>query len=98
MSHARVYKPCKSAHQSGRAPRAWVLRFDPTSSLQKNHITGWIPSEDMLQEVSLFFNTSEEALNFAKSKGFSCTLQEPTPQKNFPKSYGDHFRFDRKRF
>ena len=99
MSHAHIYKPCKSAHQSGIAlTKHWILRFDPSALPQKNPITGWIASENMLEEISLSFNSLEEAVRFAENKGLSYTIQEPAPQKSSLKSYGDNFRFDRKRF
>ncbi|HQS84027.1 MAG: hypothetical protein B7Y25_03925 [Alphaproteobacteria bacterium 16-39-46] len=99
MSHAHIYKPCKSASQSGRAlTHHWVLRFDATALPQKNPTTGWIPLIDMLEEVFLTFPTLEEAIRFAETKGLSYTIQEPAPQKTPLKSYSDNFRFDRKRF
>jgi len=99
MSHAHIYKPCKSASQSGRAhTNHWVLRFDPSSSFPKSPTTGWIASEDMLQEVSLSFPSLEEAIRFAENKGLTYTIQKPGAQKTSLKSYADNFRFDRRRF
>ena len=99
MSHAHIFKPCKSASQSGKAlTHHWVLRFDSTTLPQKNPTTGWIASVDMLDEISLTFSTLEEAVRFADTKGLSYTIQEPAPQKTSLKSYSDNFRFDQKRF
>ena len=99
MGHVYIYKPCKSAAQAGKNfSKSWVLRFDAASPLKKNLETGWISSKDMLEEVNLSFNSLEEAVRFSEKEGFSYTILKKTPQKSFPKQYGDNFRFDRKRF
>ena len=97
--HVHIYKPCQSASQSGKAKtKLWCVDFDPKRPLVKSPKTGWVSSEDMLEEVSLFFETLEEAICFCKKRGYSYVVRPVPCQKNQLKSYGDHFRFDQTRF
>jgi hypothetical protein len=57
---------------------------------------GWTSSSDMRQQISLDFDTREEAVNYAKSRGISYQLFEPHKPAPKVKSYSDNFRFDRK--
>jgi hypothetical protein len=50
----------------------------------------------MRQQISLDFDTREEAVNYAKSRGIPYQLFEPHKPAPKVKSYSDNFRFDRK--
>jgi hypothetical protein len=50
----------------------------------------------MRQEVSLDFDTREEAVNYAKAHSIPYQLFEPHLPAPKVKSYSDNFRFDRK--
>ena len=99
IPHVRIYQPCKSAMQSGTAlPKRWELVFDRTTPLGTDPLMGWTSSTDTLDEVILFFDTLEEAIEFSQKKGFNYRVVLPSSsQKLRPKSYGDNFRFDRVR-
>ena len=62
MALARIYRPAKTAMQSGRAKtRKWVLEYEPTSRRDPDPLMGWSSARDTLNEVQLHFDTLEEA-------------------------------------
>ncbi|MGA8758310.1 MAG: ETC complex I subunit [Stellaceae bacterium] len=98
VAQARIYRPTKTAMQSGRrGTRKWVLEFEPVTSRSRDPLMGWTSADDTLNEVSLTFDTVEEAMAFADRQGLSYTVIEPHPISEKPKSYADNFRYDRVR-
>ncbi len=98
MALARIYRPAKTAMQSGRAQtRKWVLEFEPASRRDPDPLMGWSSAEDTLNEVRLRFDTLDEALAFAGKRGLDYALEEPHARTPKAKSYADNFRYDRVR-
>jgi NADH dehydrogenase ubiquinone Fe-S protein 4 len=98
MAQARIYRPAKTAMQSGRRQtRKWVLEFEPASSRARDPLMGWASAADTLNQVRLLFDTLEEAKAFAERQGLSYTIIEPHAISEKPKSYADNFRYDRVR-
>ena len=94
---ARIYKPSKSAMQSGEArTKEWVLEHEPENSREIDPLMGWTSSRDMSAEVRLSFDTRDQAIAYAEKNGLAFTITEPQPRKAIRKSYSDNFRFDRK--
>ena len=55
---ARIYKPAKSAMQSGQAKtHEWLLEFEPEQARNIEPLMGWTSSGDMKAEVTLTFDT-----------------------------------------
>jgi hypothetical protein len=50
----------------------------------------------MRQQLSLEFDTAEEAVAYAKAHNIPYQLFEPHVPTPKPKAYSDNFRFDRK--
>ena len=97
MAEARIFKPAKTAMQSGARTRKWVLAYEPASRRQPDPLMGWSSAEDTLNEVWLRFDTMQEAIAFATKQNLAYTdirLQQSTEK---PKSYADNFRYDRVR-
>jgi len=95
MARARIFKPAKTAMQSGtRAPR-WVLAYEPVTRRQPEALMGWTSAEDTLNEVRLHFETMEDAVAFASKNGLEFTIIPPQNSTEKPKSYADNFRYDR---
>ena len=66
MKKAKIYKPSKSAMQSGdRKSKNWILQFD-TLNTTINPLMGWETSTDTMSEVKLEFDSKELAIHFAK--------------------------------
>jgi hypothetical protein len=96
MAKARIYRPSKSAMQSGRAnTRKWVLEYEQATPRLPDPLMGWISAADTLNQVRLRFDTLEEAERFAKERGIDYEIIEPQQRKPKPKSYADNFRYDR---
>ena len=94
---ARIYKPTKNAMQSGKArTRAWLLDYEPESPRTIDPLMGWTSSSDMRQQVTLEFDTKDEAIAYAEKNGIAFSVFEPHDPKPKPKAYSDNFRFDRK--
>jgi len=91
MKKAKIYKPNKSATQSGLGKiDKWVLEFktkDPT----KNPLMGWESSSDTYTELKLEFTTKELAINYAKKNKIDFELIEPKQRNVVKKSYADNF-------
>src|SRR5262245_52279786 len=93
---ARIYKPAKTAMQSGPArPKDWVLEYEQEAPREIDPLMGWTSSRDMRQQLRLTFDTKEEAVAYAERGGIQYRLIEPKPRKAVRKSYADNFRFGR---
>ena len=91
MKKAKIYKPTKTAMQSGkRSTKKWLLEFD-TLNLGVNQLMGWISSIDTMSEVKLKFSTKDEAINYAKKNNIDYKVIEPQKRKIIKKSYANNF-------
>ena len=98
MAVARIYRPAKTAMQSGRAKtRKWVFDYEPASRRDPDPLMGWSSAHDTLNQVQLRFDTLEEALAYADRLGLQYTVIEPQARTPKAKSYADNFRYDRVR-
>ena len=53
---ARIFKPSKTAMQSGLAKtHDWVVDFEPEEARQVEPLMGWTSSSDMRQQLRLRF-------------------------------------------
>jgi len=96
LADVRIYRPAKTAMQSGRAnTRQWVMEFEPSSPRTIEGLMGWTTSHDTTEQVRLRFATREDAVAFAKRHGLTYDLEEPHEPKRRPKSYAENFRPDR---
>ena len=98
MARARIYRPTKTAIQSGRAQaRKWILEYEPATRRSPDRLMGWASAEDTLNEVQLRFDTRDEAVAFADRLGLDYSVIAPHDTVEKPKSYADNFRYDRVR-
>jgi len=98
MARARIFRPAKTAMQSGRRQtRKWVLEYEPAPGRRPDPLMGWTSAADTLNQVRLHFDTIEEARAFAERQGLPYTVIEPHAVSEKPKSYADNFRYDRVR-
>ena len=96
MAIARIYRPAKTAMQSGRAQtRKWVLEYEPASRRDPDPLMGWSSARDTLNQVRVRFDTLDEARDFADRLGLDYSVVEPHARAPKVKSYADNFRFDR---
>lgn len=93
---ARIYKPAKTAMQSGRAnTRVWTLEYEPAQRKTTDPLMGWVGSGDTAQQVQLFFETKEEAIAYCRRHKIDHEVSEPKERAVRPKSYASNFRWDR---
>jgi hypothetical protein len=94
---ARIYKPAKTAMQSGLAKtKAWVLDFEPEAPRTVEPLMGWTSSGDMRQQVHLRFPSKEEAIAYCGRHGIAYQVFEETPHIRRGISYSDNFAFKRR--
>tara|TARA_B110000008_G_scaffold187471_1_gene186264 strand:+ start:237 stop:518 length:282 start_codon:yes stop_codon:yes gene_type:complete len=91
MKKAKIYKPSKTAMQSGKGnTKMWLLEFE-TLNNSINPLMGWESSEDTLSEVRLEFLSKDQAINYAKNNNIDYYVIEPQNRKIIKKSYTDNF-------
>ena len=92
----RIFRPSKTAMQSGRAnTEQWVLEYEPSDRREVEELMGWTSSRDTRRQLDLRFDSREEAVGFAKRHGLAYELLEPRERKARPKAYADNFSFKR---
>ena len=91
MKKAKIFKPTKTAMQSGkRKSKKWLLEFD-TLNNGIDPLMGWESSKDTMSEVKLEFTTKEQAENYAKRNNINYYIIEPKKSNIIKKSYTDNF-------
>ena len=96
---ARIYRPAKTAMQSGTAKtHHWVLEYSSHSSREVDPLMGWTSSADTQSQVRLRFPSREAALDYAKENGIEATVIEPQTRKPNVRArgYGENFATDRR--
>ena len=91
MKKAKIYKPSKTAMQSGNKKyNKWVIEF-VTENPGINPLMGWESSTDTYSELKLEFSTKELAIEYAKKNNIDFEVIEPNKRKITLKSYADNF-------
>ena len=91
MKKAKIYKPTKTAMQSGVAKyNNWLLEFD-TKDNSINPMMGWESSSDTLSEIKLEFSSKDLAIAYARRNKIEYYIIESKPRKLVKKSYADNF-------
>jgi hypothetical protein len=93
---ARIYKPARTAMQSGKArTKDWLLEHEAASAREIDPLMGWTSSRDTQTQVRLSFETKEAAMAYAERNGLPYVVEEPTEKTVSTKSYADNFRYGR---
>ena len=93
----RIFKPTKTAMQSGQAQRDWRLEFEPAAARQVEPLMGWTSSPDTALQVALDFDSKAQAIAYAEAHGLGYTVLEPHARAQRRRAYADNFRYDRVR-
>ena len=92
MKKAKIYKPSKTAMQSGLAKSdKWVVEF-LTKKPSINPLMGWESSTDTLTELKLEFSSKDLAINYAKKNKIVYELIDSQERRIVKKSYADNFK------
>jgi hypothetical protein len=90
---ARIYRPAKTATQSGAAgAKRWLLEFEPEEPREIEPLMGWTSSGDMKAQVRLWFATKEEAVAYAERSHLVYRVEESKPAARRVISYSDNFK------
>ncbi len=91
MKKAKIYKPSKTAMQSGlKKFDRWILEYI-TNDPSINPLMGWESSTDTFSELKMDFTSKEKAIQYAKKNKIKFELIEPKKRKIVKKSYSDNF-------
>ena len=90
---AKIYKPAKTAMQSGRAKyNKWMLKISDSKNQTKDTMMGWNGGSNTTSQIQLQFKTKEDAINYAKSNDLDYEVLETSERKVISKSYADNFK------
>jgi NADH dehydrogenase len=95
---ARIFRPHKSASSSGYGRTGgWVLEYPPEGR-DLEPLMGWVSGADTQSQVSLSFETKEQAIAYAKERGIDAVVQEHHDRRpNIrPGGYGENFSTSRR--
>jgi hypothetical protein len=93
---ARIFKPAKNAMQSGAAKtKAWQLDYEPEQALAIEPLMGWTSSGDMKQQLTIRFDTRDDAIAYCEREGIPYQVIEPTEKVSRQAAYADNFAFRR---
>ena len=91
MKKAKIYKPAKTAMQSGLGKNdKWIVEYI-TKKPGTNPLMGWESSTDTLSELKLEFSSKESAIDYAKRNKIIFEVVESKERKILKKSYSDNF-------
>ena len=91
MKKAKIYKPSKTAMQSGMKKfDKWIIEFI-TEDPGRNPLMGWESSSDTYSELNLEFKSKDLAIEYAKKNNVDYELIESKKRKISKKSYADNF-------
>ena len=91
MKKAKIYKPSKTAMQSGlKKFDRWIIEF-ATEKPGINPLMGWESSTDTMSELRLEFSTKELAIEYAKKNKIEFEIIDPNERTFVKKSYADNF-------
>ena len=90
---AKIFKPAKTAMQSGRAKyNKWVLKFLDQKNQLKDTMMGWNGGSSTVSQIELKFSSKEEAVSYAKKNSIDYEILETSERKVINKSYADNFK------
>ena len=93
----KIYKPSKTAMQSGlRKTKKWLAEYISNEETIKDNLMGWNSSSDTKSQIKVFFDSKEQAIEWAKNNNYQYFVEEPKVRKVKIKSYASNFDINRK--
>jgi hypothetical protein len=93
---ARIYKPARTAMQSGQAKtKEWLLVYEPEQPREIEPLMGWTASSDMKQQLRLRFANREEAVDYCERHAIPYRVYEPKEPARRKIAYADNFGYRR---
>ena len=96
---ARIFKPAKTAMQSGKAKTShWVLEFEAETARRIDPLMGWTSADETTAgQVRLTFASQEEAVAYSEKHGIAYRVEAEHAPSMHPKAYSDNFSFRRRK-
>ena len=70
----RIYKPAKTAMQSGNAKtKNWIAEYISENPSKKDILMGWNSSSDTKSQIKVYFDSKEKAVSWAKKNTDAVT-------------------------
>ena len=91
MRRATIYKPTKSAMQSGDSKEYWLLEFDESYEKYIEPHLGYTGSKDTKQQLRMKFPNKDAAVKFAQEENIEFEVIEPKSADIQIKAYADNF-------
>ena len=90
---AKIYKPSKTAMQSGRSKfNKWVLKIPGNKNQIRDTMMGWNGGSNTSSQIQLNFKSKEEAIHYAESNNIDYEVLETSVRRVISKSYADNFK------
>eukprot|EP00471_Norrisiella_sphaerica_P004209 CAMPEP_0184487232 /NCGR_PEP_ID=MMETSP0113_2-20130426/9530_1 /TAXON_ID=91329 /ORGANISM="Norrisiella sphaerica, Strain BC52" /LENGTH=131 /DNA_ID=CAMNT_0026869449 /DNA_START=114 /DNA_END=509 /DNA_ORIENTATION=- len=89
-----IWKPARTATQQGIAnTEQWLVKFNKDDRRWANPLMGWTSGKQTTNQVTLKFDTQEDAVEYCERQGFEYDVKEPQQKKKFVKAYADNFKY-----
>ncbi len=89
---AKIYQRAKSAMQSGKANKLWILEIVEEKNIRhQDQIMGWTSVDNTNSHLVLEFSSKQEAIDFANKKNCEYEVFEPQKSSVKKKSYASNF-------
>ena len=93
----KIYKPSKSSMQSGQGnTKKWLAEYISDTEQTKDTLMGWNSSLDTKSQIKVFFNTKQQAIEWAQKNNYQYFVEDPKKRKIKPKNYASNFDINRK--
>ena len=93
----KIYKPTKTAMQSGFGKtKKWLAEYISSETTVKDNLMGWNSSSDTKSQIKIFFDTKEQAIEWAKKNRYQFYIEESKVRKIKIKSYASNFDINKK--
>tara|TARA_B100001250_G_C19269781_1_gene558562 strand:+ start:202 stop:507 length:306 start_codon:yes stop_codon:yes gene_type:complete len=93
----KIYIPSKTAMQSGKGKtKKWLAEYISDEVQVKDNLMGWNSSFDTKSQIKLFFESKEQAIEWAKKNNFQYFIEEPKSRNIKPKNYASNFDINKK--
>ena len=93
----KIYKPSKSAMQSGFGKtKKWLAEYISHEETVKDNLMGWNSSSDTKSQIKIFFDTKEQAILWANNNNYQYYVEDPKVKRLKIKSYSSNFDMRRK--
>jgi hypothetical protein len=92
--NVKIYNPSKNVMQSGRGKmQNWILEYETKTPRTPEPLMGWTASGDTLNQVQMRFDSAQQAVDFAKGKGWAYTVMPERTRIVKPRNYADNFKY-----